>query len=201
MKNKTNTLIIIFICILFNCLTFCLNAFGSTPGAVPEYYVKTAYIFNFLKFIQLPVINQEQAISTGTLTIGCFNKNAYDALMNIKGKSIVNPESTKIIDVIYLTSDFEINPDFQKCNVLFITSDQKNNLKKILTLIGNKTILTFGEFDDFLHEGGIINFVTVNKNIKFEVNIGSAKDANIEIRSQLLKMAHNVIMDNENKGH
>jgi hypothetical protein len=50
-------------------------------------------------------------------------------------------------------------------------------------------ILTVSEIEGFAQRGGIINFIIVEKKIRFEINPDAAKQVGIHISSQLLQLA------------
>ena len=50
-------------------------------------------------------------------------------------------------------------------------------------------ILTIGETPGFAARGGIINLTLEDNKVRFEVNIGAAKQANLNISSRLLALA------------
>jgi hypothetical protein len=51
-----------------------------------------------------------------------------------------------------------------------------------------------GDTDGFLEsKGGIINFTLQDEKVRFEVDLGAARQANLKIRSQLLRLAQRVI--------
>jgi hypothetical protein len=54
-------------------------------------------------------------------------------------------------------------------------------------------VLTVGEQENFLENGGNINFLRIAGKIRFEINLDSVKDNNLKIRSKLLKLAKRVI--------
>ena len=57
----------------------------------------------------------------------------------------------------------------------------------------NSTVLTVSETENFLESGGIINFLIKDRKVGFEVNNTAAKNANLESRSKLLRLAKRVI--------
>ena len=51
-------------------------------------------------------------------------------------------------------------------------------------------MLTVADTEGFLEAGGIVNFVTEESNIRFEINTAAAKRAKLAIRSKLLRLAN-----------
>jgi hypothetical protein len=86
------------------------------------------------------------------------------------------------------------------CHVLFICSSEKENVGKLLALVRDSSVLTVGEFDGFLEMGGIINFLSDQEKIRFEISIPSAETAGFKLRSKLLRLAKRVIQEGTEEG-
>ena len=59
--------------------------------------------------------------------------------------------------------------------------------------MNDSSILTISETEGFLESGGVINFVTGKKKLKFDINLIAAEKAKLKFRAQLLKLAKRVI--------
>ena len=75
------------------------------------------------------------------------------------------------------------------CQILFISASEKNRLPKILKDLRGMNILTVSETDQFIQDGGIINFVIEDDEIHFQINDDAAKKAGLKISSKLLSLA------------
>jgi hypothetical protein len=76
---------------------------------------------------------------------------------------------------------------------LFICSSEALSVPQILEAVGGASVLTASEIPQFLDAGGAVNFLLDKKKIVFEINLTMTKQANIEIRSQLLRIAKRVL--------
>jgi len=83
------------------------------------------------------------------------------------------------------------------CHVIFITREADNDTHKILTETKNTHHLTIGESNQFIKQGGMINFVRKNLTIKFEINVSALNQANLKISSQVLRIADRVYTDDD----
>jgi hypothetical protein len=81
----------------------------------------------------------------------------------------------------------------RKCHVLFICLSEKMYIQQIIDSIQGYGVLTVGDMEGFLETGGIINFLTEEKKIRFEFNLDSAERSKLTIRSKLLRLAKRVI--------
>lgn len=76
--------------------------------------------------------------------------------------------------------------NFVGCEVAFIGTETKSNIKSLLNSIPSK-VLTVSDIDNFLSEGGMIVFF--GKKPYFQIHHGRAKQAGIIINSQLMRMS------------
>ncbi len=79
--------------------------------------------------------------------------------------------------------------DLKDCHVLFISRSEQARLAQILTALKGLSILTVSDTDEFLADGGIINFKMQNDKVRFEVNVATAQHAALRISSELLDLA------------
>ncbi len=79
--------------------------------------------------------------------------------------------------------------DAKDCQILFISRSENARMGSILDGLKGRSVLTIGDTDGFIENGGIIRFVTVNNKIHFKINLEAAKRANLTISSQVLRLA------------
>ena len=157
-----------------------VHAQQSSPT---ENQVKSAYLYNFGKFVEWPakgttggefftfcVLGDDSFASTLETTI---------AGESISGKKVLVKRVPKPQDAL-------------SCRILFISSSEQNQLKEILAALDNTSVLTVSDMPQFTRRGGMIQFVVEAKKVRFEVNLTSAERAGLTLSSQLLKVAVNV---------
>lgn len=83
------------------------------------------------------------------------------------------------------------------CHVLFITHLAGDYAYEILSKVKNTHRLTIGESSQFIKNGGMVNFVHKESTIKFEINIAALKQANLNMKSQVLRIADKVYIGDE----
>lgn len=194
MRNKAYSLIVLTSVLFMAAID--LKAADDAPSQ--EYQVKAAFLYNFLQFVDWP---DEKLADTGeSLIIGIIGKNPFgNAFEPIKDKKVKNKsvvikhfESFEKLKKSAEKDDQEIQT-LRKCHLLFICSSEQQNLKEIIDTVKNDSILTVGEMDGFLDSGGVIHWFVEEKKIRFDINATAARQANIEIRSNLLRLAKRVI--------
>jgi hypothetical protein len=54
-------------------------------------------------------------------------------------------------------------------------------------------VLTVGETEQFVQDGGIIGFLLAEKKMRFEINLESAEKSGLKISAKLLALAKTVV--------
>lgn len=156
----------------------------AEDGASQEYKVKAAFLYNFTLFVEWPT--EAFTGNDSPLTVCILGKSPFgNALGGLKGKTV----KTRKLAVRQINSPQEIGG----CQVLFVSASEKMQLPNILAAVKNRNVLTVSDIDSFAEAGGIINFITLEDKVRFEVNLKAAQQARLKISSQLLKLARDVI--------
>ncbi len=144
-----------------------------------EYEIKSAYLFNFAKFVQFP--SNTFTSEKDPFIIGVYGNEAFlDVLQNIIKNRNINNRNVLAINI---TQPEDIN----HCQIIFFSGISKNNLLNFLEWLANKPILTVGDnIEDFCQLGGMINFTSMKNKKLFEINPNAAQRSNIIISSKLL---------------
>lgn len=156
-----------------------------------EYEVKTAYIYNFVKFVKWPNIAFEN--DNTPFIIGIYGNDPFDSIMRIAFKD------RTLYDRKWLIVNFYEPSEITKCNLLFVSKVEQSELLKVFDVVKNYNTLTIGDnIENFCQQGGIINFTNRNENRRFEINNEAAVRAKLTISSKLLSLAK-IISENENR--
>jgi hypothetical protein len=83
----------------------------------------------------------------------------------------------------------EIKPpiDPHCCQALYFATDKPAEINPILPSLGSAHVLTVGETDRFLEQGGAVNLFLMDGHMAFEVSLGALDRSGIEISSKLLR--------------
>lgn len=165
------------------CLGLLLAA-SSGRSQVPqlsEYQIKAAFLYNFGRFIDWPAdafVNGSSPFVFGILGDNPFGKTLDQAFTgkNLNGHPVV-------VQVVHSL------PEASHCHILFICSSEKSHLEKIIQSLHAASVLTVSESTQFIDDGGMINFVTIDNKVRFQINNGAAKAARLKISSKLLGLA------------
>ena len=152
---------------------------ADTPAA-SEAQLKAVFLFNFAKYVDWPAAaftNDAAPISIGVMGTDPFG----DSLRLVEGKTIRGLRFA----IKHLDSD----SDLSGCHILFISDSEASRMREILNKAGALPILTVGEDEAFARNGGIINFVLKNGNVRLEIDLAAARKAGLTISSRLLAVA------------
>ncbi len=150
----------------------------ADPGAVNEYAIKAAFVFNFIQFVEWP---SSAFPDPGTvLTIGVLGNDPFGPLLDqtVKGESVKGRG--------LVVRRFRDVDEVKSCHVLFISKSEKERIPLILKHLEGLPLLTIGEVEGFADRGGVVNFYTEKNRVRFEINHESARRKGLKITSQLL---------------
>lgn len=163
--------------LFLNLLIFAgLSSFAQTQAQ--EYDLKAAYIYNITKFIYWDAKQPENEFTIGIIG----SSPIYKPLVEVVNTKTVN---NKKIIIRQYTNVEEIN----NCNMLFIPENTNISLEELLDLSISKKILTISEKEGYGKQGTAINFVKLNENLKFEINIKTLKSLGLKASAQFLELA------------
>ncbi len=160
-------------------LTMQMLTTETVAGDLQEYQVKAAFIFNFIAFTQWPENNDK------TTDLCLYGKNNFGREIDDLQAKSVNTNTIKIIRLERLEK-------VDACQVLFISNSAASDLTSILNKVAGKAILTVADTPGAASEGVMINMQLIQNKIKFEVNLKSARDVQLNINSRLLQLATEV---------
>jgi hypothetical protein len=172
-----------FLVILVSFLAFA-SLLASAQQHPTESQVKAAYLYNFGKFVSWQA---DQASRSVPLEICVLGKDPFGGVLDatvggesIDGRTISVRRIAKIQDA-------------PQCRILFVSSSEEGRLNSVLPAAQHFGMLTVSDIPRFATRGGVIEFVTQEGKIRFEVNRDSAEQSGLVLSSQLLKVASKVI--------
>ncbi|HXW16994.1 MAG TPA: YfiR family protein [Candidatus Acidoferrales bacterium] len=171
------------------CLALLLLALCHSPSLgqsqADEYRVKAAFLYHFAQLIEWPSDppgDPKSAFLVCTLGADPFHGDLENT---IGGKSI----GKRTIQIKH----FKQPQEASDCEILFIARTENQRLRAILGALADAPILSVGEADDFVQQGGTIGFFLEDSKIRFDINLGAANHSGLQISSRLLLLAKNVI--------
>jgi hypothetical protein len=144
-----------------------------------EYHVKAAFLLNFTRFVEWPSTEPADA----PFPICILGRDPFGSALDrmLEGESV---DGHKLV-IRRIKRD-----QTQSCRIVFAERSERD-LSKLLPGLG-RGVLTVGEGDGFLREGGMIAFVIDNRRVRFDINQAAASAAALRISSKLLNVARSV---------
>jgi len=173
----------LFLLVLTLCLSFVNpRELHAEPLHAEEFQVKAAFLLNFARFVEWPA----GALVKDTFTIGILGQDPFDsALDSLAGKTV---RGRRVV-----VRRYEDPEDAREAAILFISASEKRALPRILKTLRGNSILTVGDTKDFGRSGVMINLLLLHKRVGFEINLAAAQRDGLQISSNLLKLALEVI--------
>ena len=146
-----------------------------------EYRLKAAFVYQFPQFVDWPdeAWHGAPAVQLCVLQPNDFG-SALDELTrgeSLNGRPLVVRQIARVADL-------------DGCHLAF--AGARSDATGLLKAAATRPILTVGESDGFLRDGGVILLRVVNRRVRFEISTANARRAGLRISSQLLALATSV---------
>ena len=170
---------------------FCLvGVFAARPQSADsqvEYQVKAAFLLNFTKFIEWP--QSSFASPDSPITICILGKDPFGTVLDeiVQGET-VNARKIAVQRISQPPASQPAGP--QTCHVVYLGEPDKS-ISKTLSGMG-RGVLTVGEGDRFLRDGGMVALVVDNRRVRFDINQAAATGAGLAVSARLLNVARAV---------
>lgn len=153
------------------------------PSVLDEYRVKAAFVFRFTQFVTWP---DAVVASSPTVDLCIVRPNPFGAELEqmVRGETI-GGRTLRVREIA--AGPGSLNG----CNALFVGASVTVE-PRFMQAAADQHILTVGESERFLREGGIIALRVINRRVRFEVDADNARRANLRVAAQLLNLAVHV---------
>ncbi len=146
-----------------------------------ESQIKVALVYKLMHFFEWP--------TNTPLNICVYKPNTEDV-----ASFDLMPRQTESGSPVKVSLLYENGNSFKqgRCNIIFFSNDTGSDIQHILKNMTDDKRLTIGQTSQFIAQGGMINLVRKDLTIKFEINISALKRADLNISSQVLRIADQV---------
>ncbi len=150
--------------------------------AALEYEVKAAFLLNFTKFVEWPPA--AFADPNAPFAICVLGQDPFGRALDevVAGETVAGHK--------LIVRRMAEAPAPQMCQLVFVEESSKEIPKLVASL--SHGILTVGEGEHFLHDGGMIAFVIENRRVRFDIHRSVAQSAELKLSSKLLSVARSV---------
>ncbi len=157
--------------------------FAADPGQVraSEYEVKAAFLLNFARFVEWPADAFKSA--DAPIVFGVLGDDPFGPILDstVQGKRVGRRP--------LVVRRLERAQDGDHCHMVFITASERPRVGQLLREVGGRGVLTVGETDRFVEQGGVIQITTEAKQSRLAVNTAAASRAGLKISAKLLSIA------------
>ena len=157
----------------------------AQDGKVMEYRVKANFLAAFPKFVEWP----DATFPSANAPIRICVVGDFSFGTSLASQTRATQIHGRAIEVRWARKDLEL----RGCQILFVSRSEAARYPSVLRAVRGENVLTVGETPDFLREGGAIEFLYTNNQLRFAVNLNAASDAHLRISSSMLGMATHVV--------
>jgi hypothetical protein len=154
---------------------------AAAQDALPEADLKAAVLYNFTKYVEWPA--EAFASAEEPLVVGVFGEESFTKTLRTL---LADKTAHKHPFVVRrLTNDAEA----KGCHILFFQANETRRMGRLYETIKRSPILTIGESEEFMDQGGMVNLFFEDKQVRFEVHPPTAENAKLSVSSRLLRLA------------
>lgn len=168
--------ILILVCGLTVVLTL-----GRISAQEPtEHQVKAAMLYNFARFTEWPASAFPKPASP---LIFCLIQDGLirSALEKTIGSKKIQDRE---IQIRLLSKPSRL----EECHLLFVGAGDEGDFLSWKGALRSLPILTVGETDKFLREGGLIRFYLADNKVRFEISKEASQQSGVQLSSKLLSL-------------
>lgn len=154
----------------------CATAFGAPPPR--EYQLKAVFLYNFVQFIEWPAT--AFPAPAAPLRIGILGEDPFGPALDealggesVRGRPLEVKRSRRA-------------DELKDCQLVFFAKSEAPRVSSQLAEFAGQPVLTVGEGDDFVRQGGGIAFYPEGRKIRFEINVPEARRRGLKISAELL---------------
>ncbi len=168
--------------VIYTMLMLSMSVGNAKADSLPEYNLKTAYLYNFALLTEWP---QQQ--SEASFNVCIFGQDNFGPAINaIRGKAIDN----KAIQIRHISESKEAS----QCRLVFIGKASGAQTGKLMNELASLAVLTVTDDVGLSEDGVMIRLYPENQRLIFDINIAMVKQANLTLSAKLLRLARRVVV-------
>ncbi|MBL8214774.1 MAG: YfiR family protein [Bryobacterales bacterium] len=156
-----------------------LAALLGGADAPSEYDVKAAFLLNFTRFVEWAAAPSPDASLSVCVIGGDPFGQALDQTLagEVIGNRRITPRRLRSLEGA-------------SCDVAYFPHANRDTARSLAAM--PPRVLTVGEGEEFLRDGGMIAFVMENRRVRFDINMAAVRQGGVRLSSRLLQVARMV---------
>ncbi len=163
----------------------CVLAVAASTGAQERYRedaVKAAFLYRFTGYVEWP----EPALSKSHFTIAVLGSGEITRELErlLPGRTIKDlPARVRRIERVRELGDAQM---------LYVAASRLSDIRAIVSELGTKPVLVVTDHPRGLDAGGAVNFISLDRRVRFEISVPAAMRAQLKVGGELLSVAARV---------
>lgn len=168
-------------CIITGIAVVTIHSSQAAPAA-DEYQLKAAFLYRFSNFISWP----PGAFTTDDqiFKICILGKDPFGVILDVTVEN-ERGAGNRSVNVIRLNKIAET----KICHILFTNTLESASLKELFAITKNYPILTVSDREDFITQGGMIEFFTLDNRIRLMVNPDAMELVGLKAAASFLRLS------------
>ena len=154
----------------------------AQPHKPTEYDVKAAYLLNFGKFVRQSN-GQSPRASFDICLLG------HDSMGQTIDQLAANQNIDNLPAHVRRLTDVT---QARGCAIIYFSPSENDRLREDLAILRSSDALTVSDSSDALDRGCMIQFLLIDKHVRFTVNLNAVNHAHLVLSSELLRVASSV---------
>ena len=155
---------------------------GSAHGAYSDEAVKAAFLYRFTGFVDWP----PESLAPGHFTIAVLGSRPIaKELARLLVKYPVKNLPARVRQVDDATQALD-------AHMLYVGTGYLGDLREVSDALANRPVLLVTDHAGALEQGSAVNFLLVDRRVRFEISLAAAQRARLKVSSQLLAVAAHV---------
>jgi len=167
-------------------LTLCAAALLSPQvlAREVEQQVKAAYLYRIAGYVEWPPAAFASAQTPVTFAVLGDEGVASELSQNVSGRTLGERGMT--------VRRLKPGESLVGIHVLFIGRAEQARTRQLALVAQPQAVLTVSESEGALDQGSVINFITADRRVRFEVSLEAAEKSRLKLSSRLLAVASQV---------
>lgn len=156
---------------------------NSEAAQVEEYLVKAAFMHKVAKFVEWPA--SSFASPSTPIRVCVIGDDPFDTALESIEKKVAQQRYLEVQRIRRVES-------IDGCHILFVSASERGVLAPIQARSRKASVLTISDMDGFAQAGGMIQLLTDEGRIRFDINLESVQQSGLRISSNVLRLARQI---------